>query len=328
MNYQKLKNGRYRVRIMKDGKTYSMNFPYKPSKKEALEKLNLLEIKQSDIHTPLNQVLSDYISIKSNVISPSTIASYTRIINYLNKNYPEFMRIILSDLNQVKFQQFINSYSRNHKPKTVRNVVALIKVACSFYDLSFKVNVTLPQKIKPEFYIPTDNDIRLLLQYSKDSEYYVAILLALNGLRLSEIRGLTLEDIGDGVININKAKVESVNGDVIKTTKTTSSTRIIRVDKDITDLIKKQGFIYKRSSDALTAYLRRLHNQYGLPHYSIHKLRHYWCSMMISEGVPFQYVQSMGGWSTDNVMKRVYTHALKDRDYSEVGINYLNKLKQ
>lgn len=328
MNYQKLKNGKYRVRLMVEGKTYSANFNYKPSKKEALSKLNLLKLSESDINTPISKILSDYVEIKNNVISPSTIASYIRIIKYLNKHYPEFMKIILSDLTQIKLQAFINSYSKNHKPKTVRNVVALIKVACSFYDLSFKVNVTLPQKIKPEFYIPTDNDIKLLLQYSKDSEYYVAILLALNGLRLSEIRGLALDDIGDGIININKAKVVGPNGDVVKTTKTVASTRTLKIDKYITDLIKKQGYIYKRSSCSLTRYLNKLHKDYSLPHYSVHKLRHYWCSMMISEGVPYQYVQAMGGWSTDNTMKRVYTHALKDRDYSNIGIDYLKKLRQ
>ena len=32
------------------------------------------------------------------------------------------------------------------------------------------VNVTLPQKIKPKLYIPTDNDIKTITDYLKDND--------------------------------------------------------------------------------------------------------------------------------------------------------------
>ena len=51
----------------------------------------------------------------------------------------------------------------------------------------------------------------------------------------------------------------------------------------------------------------------GLPHFSLHKLRHYYASMAHSLGIPDQYIMKAGGWKTDNVLKSVYQHAMKDK---------------
>ncbi len=85
---------------------------------------------------------------------------------------------------------------------------------------------TLPQKVKNEPYIPSDDDIKRILECAKDTEYEIPIILACYGLRRSEICALTLDDLDGDVIRINKAKVMNEDAKwVEKTTKTTSSTR-------------------------------------------------------------------------------------------------------
>lgn len=52
----------------------------------------------------------------------------------------------------------------------------------------------------------------------------------------------------------------------------------------------------------------RLLEKNGLPHMTFHNLRHINASVMAMLKIPDKYAMERGGWRTDNVMKRVYTH--------------------
>lgn len=99
---------------------------------------------------------------------------------------------------------------------------------------NLKLNTTLPQKVKNEPYIPSDDDIKKILEYSKDTEYEIPIVLACYGMRRSEICALTPDDIDGDVVTIDKALVQDENREwVVKMTKTTESTRKIVVPMEI-----------------------------------------------------------------------------------------------
>ena len=106
--------------------------------------------------------------------------------------------------------------------------------------------VPYPQKVKNEPYIPSDDEVIRILEYAKGTDYEIPLILACYGLRRSEICALTLEDINDDVVSITKAKVQDEDKKwVIKTTKTTSSTREIIIPMDVADKIRQKGYIYK-----------------------------------------------------------------------------------
>ena len=46
----------------------------------------------------------------------------------------------------------------------------------------------------------------------------------------------------------------------------------------------------------------------------IHDLRHYAASALHAAGVPSQYIQKRGGWSSDYVMKRVYIDTISEEE--------------
>lgn len=325
----KLPNGKWRYRKRIDKKTYSFNFEYKPKESEILTKLELASHKIRNKKLALKDAMYAYIESKNNSISPSTEYGYYRIIKLLENDYADFLSLNIFDIDKYTMQKFINSYAAKHKPKSVKNVYSQVKASIELFREDFKCKVTIPKDIHEEPYIPTDEDIKILLTHTKGTKYDIPIKLALNGLRLSELLCIDVKkDVSpDGTIIINKAKVKGMAGEVIKTTKTAASTRTIKVSEELVAQILKQGYIYKGYRGGISDFLLDLHRLYNLPHYSIHKLRHYYCSLMISEGVPFQYVRLYGGWSSDSVMKRVYAHALKDRDYRDVGINYLKSLQ-
>ena len=54
-----------------------------------------------------------------------------------------------------------------------------------------------------------------------------------------------------------------------------------------------------------------MQDKLGIPHFSFHKMRHFFASYMHDLGYSDKQIQEMGGWKTDRVMKTVYTHAME-----------------
>ena len=212
-------------------------------------------------------------------------------------------------------QEEINLVAKKCGPKTVRNHHSLISAVLGVFSQNLKLTTTLPQKLKKEPYIPSDEDVRRILEHAKDTEYEIPILLACYGLRRSEICALQLEDIDGDIVHINKAMVPNENREwVIKSTKTTASTREVVIPMETADKIRARGYIYKGYPNCITNYLKRTERSLGMPQFSIHKLRHYFASKMSAMNVPEADIIRMGGWETDHVMKRIYRHSMEDKD--------------
>jgi integrase len=92
----------------------------------------------------------------------------------------------------------------------------------------------MPQKKKPELYIPDDNDIKTLLNAVKGQRIEIPILLAAFGpMRRSEICALTSDDVNGNIITVNKSMVMGDDKKWhIKAPKTFSSYRNIEYPED------------------------------------------------------------------------------------------------
>lgn len=113
----------------------------------------------------------------------------------------------------------------------------------TFYP-ALRISTTLPQKVKSEPYTPSSEDVKRILEAVKDTDFEVPVTLACYGLRRSEICALTPEDVDGDILHINKALVQAADGEwVIKSTKTTGSTRDIVIPQELAEKIKCQGYI-------------------------------------------------------------------------------------
>ena len=72
--------------------------------------------------------------------------------------------------------------------------------------------------------------------------------------------------------------------------------------------------MYKGAPNTINDFLIRTERDLGIPHFSLHKLRHYFASEMSALGVPEADILRMGGWETDHVMKSVYRHSMMERE--------------
>lgn len=314
MKIEKLPSGSYRVRKMYKGKMYTVIFEGKPTQKEAMLKMaeKLERAQESHKSMTFKAAAEKYIEAKRNVLSPSTIRGYNGILKQISES---FLDESIYDITALDVQKEINRYSKDHSPKSTYNLHGFISAILGMFCPNLKLNTTLPQKLKNEPYIPSDNDVRKILEYAKGTQFEIPLILACYGMRRSEICALTPEDIDEDVVHINKAMVQDENKKwVIKTTKTTTSTREIIIPTLIADKIREQGYVYDGHPGKISDYLYRTQKKLGIEQFSIHKLRHYFASKMSSIGIPEADIMRMGGWETDHVMKSVYRHSMMDKE--------------
>ena len=207
-------------------------------------------------------------------------------------------------------QIYINDLSARKTPKSVRNQWAFLSVVIKQYS-GQTFAVTLPQKVKTPFFVPEDEDVKAILQYIKGSPYEVAIYLAALGLRRSEILALTIDDLtDDDTIEINKAAVQDSDQNwIIKTTKTTESTRTVPVPHYVAERIREQGFVYNGHHQGINRYLSKAQKDLGIEHFTLHKLRHYFASQSAAMHISEVMTMRLGGWQSPSIMRKVYTHA-------------------
>ena len=313
MKIEKLPSGKYRLRKTFKGHTYTIILDYRPSQREAMRLMSerLEQAPAQGGARTFQRAAEDYIRVKRNVLSPSTVRGYESVLRCISE---DFRNTRLCDLAAPDVQREVNDYSASHSPKSVRNLHGFISAVLSMYVPGLQLHTTLPQKEEHEDYIPTEDDVKAILQASQGTRYESAILLAVFGLRRSELCALKPADIGDGWISVSKAKVKNDSEEwVIKQTKTAAGTRIVHVPREVTDRIRQAG-LYEGDPHAIYKWLQRTQELLGIPRFPLHKFRHYYASACHYLGIPDHYIMQSGGWKTDSVMKAVYRHALSDRE--------------
>jgi len=314
MKIEKLPSGSYRIRKTYKGKTYAVIFDYKPTQKEAMQAMaaELDKVQRKHESMIFRIAAEEYIESKRNVLSPTTIRGYNSAMKTISE---KFQDINIHDITMLDIQMEINQLAKGHSPKTVRNYHGFISAVLGTFCPNLKIATTLPQKIKNEPYIPSDEDVRRILERAKGTEYEIPLVLACYGLRRSEICALTMNDLDGDIIRVNKAKVLREDGAwKIKTTKTTASTREIVIPMEIADKIREKGYIYKGYPNSITRFLKASEDALGIPRFPLHKLRHYFASKMSALNIPEADILKMGGWETDHVMKSVYRHSMLDKE--------------
>lgn len=316
---KKLPSGSYRVRCYigtdSSGKKITKSFTA-PTKKEAefLATQFLLEDTRSTTDFTFSQALNKYIDDRSSVLSPATLRDYK---NRAKNDYNEIAKRRLNDLKEADIQKVVNNYAKNHAPKSTRNFSSLITSTFKAFRPNYALNLTLPQKVKTDPSLPTEDDIKKLLEHYRENDYdmFIAVQLAVFApLRRSEISALESTDIVGNVIHVNKAMVKNDNNDwVIKTTKTVAGDRFVELPGFLIDVLTAQeGRVVKISPDNITSRFGRTLKRLGIPKVKFHSLRHYSASFQHAIGIPDAYIMARGGWNTDTVLKQVYRHALSE----------------
>lgn len=320
---KKLPSGNWRCQVYagtdEHGKRIMRSFTA-PTRKQAEYEASVWQIERKEKASgkmTVGQALEQYINSKNNVLSPSTIANYLKI---KRNNLLAIQRIDINTVSRLQVQAAINDLSAEYSPKTIRNILSLFYSATKDYTDAF-TKITLPQPEKNEIQIPTDADIKLMLDNATGEMKTAIALAALAGLRRSEILALTWDkiDFNKKYILVNAAIVrdqdnirqEKVPKSVAGYRKVPISSRLMII---LQEAPKTFPHVYNSNETTIFRKFDRLLKKLGIPHYRFHDLRHYYASTLLAINMPDKYAMKLMGHSSNNTLKQVYQHVMADKE--------------
>lgn len=255
----------------------------------------------------LKEACERYIETYSKTLSPSTIRGYTI---YKNSRFLAYQESKLGDIN---WQRMIDDELAVKSEKTVKNGWGLVHAALEHAGWPIP-NVKLAKAPINEIAFLQPDEILKFCADIKGRSYEIAALLELHGLRLSEVRGLTWDniDLARERIIVKGAKVRSVDGEVIKkTNKNETSTREVPIlIPQLKEALQAQGsqtgLVVKTQPNALLDDVKRACNRAGITEVTNHGLRHSFASLCYYLGIPERQTMQWGGWKDYTTMHKIY----------------------
>ena len=323
---RKLPSGSWYCRVRIKGKDISIT---RPTKKEAIAEAMAVKagIKLDDKLAPtrlraktVNQAIDDYIAARQNVLSPATIRGY-RIIQ--QNRFRTATNLKIYDISKEKWQRIVNDEAKLCSAKTLKNAWGLLSAVIA-ETTGQKVSVRLPQVMPKDRPFLTPEQIPVFVQAIQGKTFEIPALLALSGLRRSEILALRWEDIDveAGIIHVAAAAVTDENNQLIrkKETKNRSSHRIVPIIPPLAAALKLHpagtGSIVTASPNALWTQINDVCKELGLPQVGVHGLRRSFASLAYHLGLSEEMTMRIGGWSDIYTMRRIYTK-LSDQDIAD-----------
>lgn len=300
------------------------------------KKISRIDESLANTKLTVASAMDQYIESKSAILSPTTISSYKAI---RRNNLLSLQKLTVKQVTQELVQIAINQEAMDKTPKTVRNIHGFLASVLQVYRPDLVLRTTLPQKLKNEIAIPTEDEVKILVDASINTDMEIPILLAACcGMRRSEIAALKWEDIDfrKNTITIKKSLVlNDENSFVEKTTKTTAGTRVIRMFPIVSDALSRYKKTHSDTCDYITvkptiisSHFDRLLRRTCIPHYRFHDLRHYTVSVMLSLNIPKKYIADYVGHETENMIDKVYGHIMQSRKTSAEDLlqDYFQKI--
>lgn len=321
---KKLPSGRWRARAYdytdKEGKRHYVSYTA-DTKAEAqtAARAHVPTVKSNNTPYPeitLKEAYKRYIDTHTATLSPSTVREYRAM---RKRDFPSLMEMKLKDITPEIVQAAVNEASQKFAPKTVRDKHALLHKVLHFYAPQIILRTDFPQKRKQkEVYVPTSEEVNQALETAPEILRVPILLSSRGSLRRSEICALTAEDFTDTGVHIIKAMVKDENKKwVIKPPKTAAGERFCPLPQDVISAARAFDFS-TLNPDRIEGYWQRLKTKQGFQ-FKFHAFRHYWASLLHAQGVPDQYIAKIGGWSSVEMLQKVYAHALRDKlpEYSD-----------
>lgn len=282
----------------------------------------------------LRDAMAEYISLAEPLSSASTIRSYLSI----HKNcLQKIMGVRVCDLTQDRILDAINEDRKRLSIKTLKNVNSLLRLTLEDArpEFHYKVNLNRTEKTdkKKEIQVPTEGEVRKLMEASQGTSMEIPIILtACCGLRPSEISALVWDDfdLEAGTLSISRAVVRNKNNKYVeKGTKSDAGTRVLRLFPLVLDRMREEQ-AKATSTDSyicikpnrITDNFRNLRKRLGLRQMRFYDLRHYLVSVMLSLNIPKNYIADYVGHEDETMIDRVYGHIMARRKTSVEDMMY------
>lgn len=270
-------------------------------------KSSLIEMKKAAPKLTLGTAIDNYLEDHKNLISPSTLNAWK---SYRKTRFQDY---IDDDIADIKWQRMINAEAKDKAPKTVLNAWSLVRLSLKYAGMPVP-QIKLPKKRKSKRNWLDYQQIQTFTSALHGKPYELGALLALNGLRRSELLYVSAEDLDQEkkTIDIHGARVVGDGGKMVdkEYNKTSASTRCAHiVIPRIFELTKgMQGRLIKTNPTTLYGSINGLCRANKLPEVGVHGLRHSFASLAYHLKWSELTTMREGGWDDPKVVHTIYTH--------------------
>ena len=311
----KMSSGNWFVRVRVGGQEHTITCRTEKEciKQAQLYKAEVLAGKREAKSTAptLGEAIDRYLAARTNVLSPSTLANY----QCFRRCY--FQSVMDKRLDQVKdWQAVVNEELQHLAVSSVKRVWTLVSMSAK--DAGYQLpEVKFPSQSKKEKAFLQPEQIPVFVEAVSGTDIEIPALLALCSLRRSEVYGLRWQDIdfGQNTIRVNGSIVYGPDGFVRKEqTKNRSSNRYVPIlIPELKEALAEQmGELDKpviaTPSTNLRSSINTVCRNAGLPEVGVHGLRHSFASLCYHLGLSEMVCMRLGGWSSFQTMRAVYTH--------------------
>lgn len=308
------------------------------TKKEAKEyELEFLSSYKNNI--TLKQGMEEYFTYISSRLRESTVRNkkwYSKNLEYMNS----LVLLEITPKNIMDWQSHMISLG-----KTNKTINQSTEILYSIYSYNGKMYNHTYNPVKSLDKLPVENkkmdfwtvdEFNTFLGYLDDLEKIIAFkILFYTGIRYGELLGLTIGDIHDNYIDINKSY--DYRSKKFCATKNKHSVRKVYIHKrlkaDIDEYIKtiyrprKNDRLFNKTTNSwLQSQLKRTCKRYGFHHIRIHDLRHSHASMLINNGVDVLIISERLGHINPTTTLNTYSHLYKNR--SSEAVDFLDQLEE
>lgn len=320
---KKLPSGSYRVLVYtgKDatGKRLYESFTADKAKEAeyiALEfQLNLKKRNKPENLT-FTKAIDNYIEDKSNILSPSTIRGY----GTMQRNcFSVIENLPLKKLDETIIQKQVNANSSIYSSKSISNQIGIISAISKKYKLNIDFDdIATKPKEKKSILIPSEDHMKKILRIVKGTSIEIPVILAsLQGLRQSEIAACEWDGLDGNVLPIKGAVIPDEHHKMVQKdrNKSYAGTRnVILVDYTYKRLqeLKGTGKMSTFLPSSILRIFKKLCKDNDIPQYTMHSLRHFHASVMLSLNVPDKYAMEILGQNSPHMLKTTYQHTFSD----------------
>lgn len=315
---RRLPSGSWFCRVRINGKDIPIT---RDTEKEAVAeamaiKTGLLDAKKHSSKKTVTQAIDDYIEIRKNVLSPSTIRGYRGI---QRNRFRQLMNQTISDISQDQWQRAVSLEAREVNAKTLTNSWRFIASVIT-EATGQRMNVRLPQVIPNERPWLSPEQIQIFVVAIKGTNIEIPALLALSSLRRSELLNLRWVDVDlkNDVLHINGSAVIDEQHKLVRKQETKNKTSrrtvplIPPLKTALEECTKAEEYVVNMAPYTIYRNINKICKENHLPEVGIHGLRHSFASLAFHLQMPERIAMEIGGWANDQTMHKIYTHLAQE----------------
>lgn len=275
-------------------------------------KRKLAEVKPKFYDRTLKDIMSSHIEANSNVLSPSTLRGYdailrTRFLKYQNKK-----------VGTINWQVMVNEET-NCSAKSLANAWGLVTASLTSAGCEHLPKVNLRPVVPIDYTFLDYEQIDLFLSSIRGNRCEVAMILALHGLRMSELLAVQVSGITETTIEVSGSVVQGRDHKFVEkdSNKNKTSKRLVPiVIPRLREVLPADGRAVMQHPSSINKQIKKACISAGLPVCTAHDLRRSFASLCYHLHWADRSTMLAGGWSNMDTVRKVYQH-LADKDYQK-----------